>query len=265
MQLQITHTTHYRYDRPVDYALQRVHLRPLSSVLQDVTSWDVAVGGGKIEASYLDHYGNHTDLISITPGTESLSLTASGTVNSLNSSGILGKVYGRLPLWHYLQETALTTPGPRVKDLAKLVSKTGDTLSSLHTLSAALLKVAPYKTGKTDGDTTAEDALGIGCGVCQDHAHIFAAAVRQAGFPARYVSGYLMINDQVDQDASHAWAEVHVDDLGWVGFDVSNGVAPDEKYVRIAIGRDARDAAPITGLRLGASDESMVVSLQVQQ
>ena len=107
--------------------------------------------------------------------------------------------------------------------------------------------------------------MAIGNGVCQDHAHIFIAAARLAGIPARYVSGYLMINDQVSQDASHAWAEVHVDDLGWVGFDVSNGVSPDERYVRIAIGRDARDASPISGFRLGIADESMSVSLQVQQ
>ena len=79
------------------------------------------------------------------------------------------------------------------------------------------------------------------------------------------MSGYLLMTDRVDQDASHAWAEAHVDGLGWVGFDVSNGISPDEKYVRIAIGRDARDAAPVSGLRMGVAAESMIVSLQVQQ
>jgi transglutaminase-like putative cysteine protease len=108
-------------------------------------------------------------------------------------------------------------------------------------------------------------ALDIGKAVCQDHTHIFMAAARLAGFPARYVSGYLMMNDQADQDASHAWAEVHVDDLGWVGFDVSNGISPDERYVRIAIGRDARDTSPISGFRRGSANEVLSVSLQVQQ
>ena len=74
-----------------------------------------------------------------------------------------------------------------------------------------------------------------------------------------------MINDKVDQDATHAWAEAHVDDLGWVGFDVSNGMSPDERYVRIAVGRDARDASPNEGMRMGAAQEQMIVSLQVQQ
>ena len=116
-------------------------------------------------------------------------------------------------------------------------------------------------------DTTAEEALTLGDGgVCQDHANIFISAARLSGLPARYVSGYLMMNDRVDQDATHAWAEACMsNDLGWVGFDVSNGVSPDERYVRIAVGRDARDAAPIDGLRMGSADEKLIVSLQVQQ
>ena len=73
------------------------------------------------------------------------------------------------------------------------------------------------------------------------------------------------MNDRVEQDATHAWAEAHIDGLGWVGFDVSNGVSPDERYVRLAVGRDARDAAPISGLRVGNADETLIVSLQVQQ
>ena len=74
-----------------------------------------------------------------------------------------------------------------------------------------------------------------------------------------------MMDDRVDQDASHAWAEAHLDGLGWVGFDVSNGISPDERYVRLATGLDSRDAAPISGMRMGSANESMIVSLQIQQ
>jgi len=73
------------------------------------------------------------------------------------------------------------------------------------------------------------------------------------------------MNDRIQQDASHAWAEAHIDGLGWVGFDVSNGISPDERYVRIATGLDSRDASPISGVRLGSAAESMIVSLQIQQ
>ena len=122
-----------------------------------------------------------------------------------------------------------------------------------------------YETGKTHSETTIEDALEAGHGVCQDHAHIFVSAARLLGHPARYVSGYLMLLDRVEQDASHAWAEAHVEGIGWIGFDPSNGICPDERYVRVATGLDYRDAAPISGLRYGDGGEDMEVSLQVQQ
>jgi transglutaminase-like putative cysteine protease len=265
MDLSISHTTEYSYSGPVDYAIQKVRLRPISSVMQDVTDWSVEVTGGTIEASYLDHYGNHVDLVGLTPGASALRIRAQGRVKTLNNTGVLGKVYGRAPLWHFRQDTPLTAPGDTIKALPKVSTDPGTQLESLHDLSAYILEALPYKTGGTAVNTSAEEALLGDSGVCQDHAQIFIAAARLSGLPARYVSGYLMINDQVAQDATHAWAEVCIDGLGWVGFDVSNGVSPDEKYVRIAVGRDARDAAPVEGLRMGPTDEKLMVTLQVQQ
>ncbi|WP_417270819.1 transglutaminase family protein [Celeribacter sp.] len=265
MELSISHTTEYAYSAPVDYALQKVRLRPLTSVMQQVIDWDVEIMGGKIETSYLDHYGNHVDLVSIEPGASVLSIHASGQVRTLNGSGVLGPVFGRAPLWHFRQPTALTLPGAAIKALPRITSDVSGQLAELHSLSDAILKALPYKGGETAVDTPAEEALQGKTGVCQDHAQIFVAAARLSELPARYVSGYLQTNEEVQQEATHAWAEVYIDGLGWVGFDVSNGVSPDEKYVRLAIGRDARDAAPIEGLRMGSADETLMVSLQVQQ
>lgn len=265
MELNISHTTEYAYSAPVDYALQKVRLRPLSSVMQQIVEWAVEITGGKIEASYVDHYGNHVDLVSIVPGARALSIRATGQVRTLNDTGVLGPVFGCAPLWHFLQPTALTMPGEAIKALPKITSDVSAQLADLHSLSDTILKALPYQTGGTAVDTPAEDALQGGAGVCQDHAQIFVAAARLSGLPARYVSGYLRINEQMQQEATHAWAEAFIQGLGWVGFDVSNGVSPDEKYVRIAIGRDARDASPIEGLRMGNADETLMVSLQVQQ
>jgi transglutaminase-like putative cysteine protease len=102
-------------------------------------------------------------------------------------------------------------------------------------------------------------------GVCQDHAHIFITAMRLLGYPSRYVSGYLMMNDREEQDATHAWAEAHLDGIGWVGFDVSNGYSPDDRYIRVATGLDYKDASPMTGMRFGNNTEHLAVQLQVQQ
>ena len=112
----------------------------------------------------------------------------------------------------------------------------------------------------------AADAFALRRGVCQDYAHIFIACARSAGVPARYVSGHLLRSDGiVAQDAGHAWAEAHVEKLGWVGFDISNGISPDERYVRVATGRDYREAAPVTGLSWGAGETRLAVKLAVEQ
>jgi len=265
MDLSIAHTTEYAYSAPVEYALQKVRLRPMASPVQHVPQWDIEIIGGQIEVSYLDHFGNHVDLVSITPGASVLEIRSKGQVQTQNTTGILGPDTKTTALWAYLQPTLQTTAGTAIRALPRVTSEPDKQLAGLHDLSAAILSALPYCKGGTTVDTSAEDALNSDGGVCQDHAQIFIAAARLSGLPARYVSGYLMINDQVVQEATHAWSEVYVPNLGWTGFDVSNGVSPDEKYVRIAVGRDARDAAPVEGLRLGAADERLMVSLQVQQ
>jgi transglutaminase-like putative cysteine protease len=138
-------------------------------------------------------------------------------------------------------------------------------LGTLHALSARIRETVTYETGHTNADTTADMALAGGYGVCQDHAHIFVTAARILGFPARYVSGYLMLIDQIEQEASHAWAEAHIDGIGWVGFDISNSISPDPRYVRIATGADYAEAAPISGLSYGGGEQTMRVNLAVEQ
>jgi transglutaminase-like putative cysteine protease len=119
--------------------------------------------------------------------------------------------------------------------------------------------------GATTPDHTAAAAWAQKQGVCQDHAQIFIACARRLGIPARYVSGHLHRRDGViDQDAAHAWAEAHVEGLGWVGFDPANGVCPTEHYVRVACGLDALGATPIRGTSYGGGGERMTVALRVR-
>jgi len=266
MQLKISHLTKYHYDEPVHYSLQQVRLTPKSRAGQAVEQWDTTIEGGVREAEFEDQNNNHVLLVSVKDGQSEVSIQSEGKVTTTDNSGIIGKHGGFTPLWYFKKATPLTRPGPNLK---KLVEKLGDAydgdIERLHELSRVVSDTVAYETGKTHPETTAEEALNHGYGVCQDHAHIFIAAARQMGFPSRYVSGYLMMNDRVEQDASHAWAEAHIDGVGWVGFDVSNDISPDERYVRVATGLDYKQAAPISGLRYGDSDESMIVSLQVQQ
>ncbi len=265
MLLQISHTTRYTYDQPVDYALQQLRLTPQAIASQQVKSWDIAVDGGKIEAMYTDHHGNDVHLVSVDIGGDAITITASGEVETTDTAGVIPIARTGPPLWYFQQTTALTDPGPGIDALVAQISADPNTLNKLHTLSHLIAEQVRYGKEGTYVATTAEEAVQGGQGVCQDHAHIFISAARACAVPARYVSGYLMMEGQIDQDASHAWAEAFVDGLGWVGFDVSNAQAPDARYVRLAVGRDYHDAAPFSGVRVGSAKESMIVNLQVQQ
>jgi transglutaminase-like putative cysteine protease len=264
MWLKISHRTEYRYDAPVQYALQRLRLVPRGGRTQTIHNWSLRIEGASEEARFVDHFENDTRLVSVAGDSTVIGIDAWGDVETFDTSGIVGEHKGFAPLWLFQRETALTSAGEGVRDLAGTIGS-GSDVDRLHRLTAAIGKRVVYTVGATDAGTTAEEALKQGSGVCQDHTHIFSAAARLLGFPARYVSGYLMLNDSVDQAASHAWAEAHVPALGWVAFDPANGISPDERYVRMAVGRDYRDAMPVSGIRLGSAQERLAVSVRVEQ
>ncbi len=266
MRLSIQHITQYHFDKPVHYALQRLKLRPKDGAGQTIISWQLMIDGGTIEAELDDPHNNHVSLISVDEGRTEITLSCQGEIETADNHGILGRHRSYVPLWAYCRPTRLTTAARGVHKLLAGVNRDQeDKLDLLHQLSAHILSSVHYQGGVTSFDTSAEQAITTGAGVCQDHAHIFIASCRAIGIPARYVSGYLMMNDRVEQSASHAWAEAHLDSIGWVGFDISNGISPDGRYVRVATGFDYRDAAPISGMSFGARDKSMVVSLRVEQ
>lgn len=266
MKLRVDHETRYTYDAPVAYGLQQVRMRPKDTRGQKVLDWTISIEGGSSELSYVDHNENQVELIGIEPGRTETSIRCVGMIENTESDGVLGAHKGFLPLWHFKRSSDLTKAGEGIR---KLVGKLEDAdLSNVgtgHRLSELILDTVQYQGGNTHAGTTAEEALKGAYGVCQDHAHIFCSAARLMGLPARYVSGYLMMNDRVEQDASHAWAEAYFEGIGWVGFDVSNGYSPDERYIRVATGVDFREAAPVSGLRMGGTGEGVLVSLKVEQ
>ncbi|MFY7835009.1 MAG: transglutaminase family protein [Novosphingobium sp.] len=265
MRLAIDHTTHYVFSGPVSRGMQRLRLKPKTSSGQRVLEWSMHFDGAQAQVEYDDPNCNNVTLISFEPGVQEVTIRCEGLVDTNDESGIIGKHSGFMPMWQFQEQTDLTRSGPRTRALLAGLTQDGNTLGMLHGLSALIRERVEYSTGHTDAATTAEGVLAAARGVCQDHAHVFIGAARALGIPARYVSGYLMMNDRVEQDAGHAWAEAFVEGLGWVGFDISNGISPDARYVRVATGRDYRDAAPITGIRYGARDESMHVKLAVEQ
>ena len=202
MLLSIDHQTRYHFDKPVAHGLQRLRLTPKATSGQSILDWEMTLAGATVEAEYEDQNHNRTTLIVLTPGTRELTVTCRGTIQTADQSGVIGRHAGHLPLWHFLDNTAATRPGPRMRALVASLPVEDDHVTTLHRMSAAVIATVEYATGHTDAETTAEEALIRARGVCQDHAQIFVGCARMLGIPARYVSGYLMMDDRVEQQGA---------------------------------------------------------------
>lgn len=264
MQLKIHHTTRYSFIEPVSFGLQQIRKTPKNSHQQTVLSWRTSITGGKRELLYEDHHHNVTELISFERDAAQIDIVSEGEVELTDTHGVVGRHRGPAPLWLYCKATPRTEAKSGVQALARKLDE-APPLERLHALSDAVREAVTYRIGASEPEWTAESALAAGHGVCQDQTHVFIACARALGFPARYVSGYLMLNDRVTQEAMHAWAEAHIDQLGWVGFDVANGISPDARYVRVATGLDYSDAAPVSGTRIGGAGETLEVQIEVAQ
>jgi transglutaminase-like putative cysteine protease len=104
-------------------------------------------------------------------------------------------------------------------------------------------------------------------GVCQDFAHLMLSICRRQQIPSRYVSGYLYTgiggNDLVSGDASHAWIECLLPGGHWIGFDPTNNLVVNDKYIKVQHGRDYSDVPPLRGIYRGASAQELDVIVKV--
>ena len=270
MLYSISHHTRFDFEEAQRAAVQRLHLVPVSNGNQRVLEWNIDINGGSVELETLDFHGNAVHLCRQDPAADSLTISTNGKVDVLDRDGIVGSHESAVPLALFKKPTSLSMPGPRLRKLAREIelwekSSKATEPALMHYLSARILDAIDYRKGMTDVTTTAEQALEIGAGVCQDHVHAFMSVARIFGFPARYTSGYLMMETDTIQTASHAWAEVYLDGLGWVGYDVSNAISPDQRYIKLASGFDYADVVPISGVRIGTGSERISTSILVEQ
>jgi len=264
MLVSIRHTTHYSYDTASAFSVQRLRLTPFDNETQKIRSWTVETEGMENAALYVDGFGNRVHFLSHAKPYESLTITASGEVETEDRGGVVGNLGEAANPLVFLRATPRTESSPEIDALADgLAHREG--LDRLHHLLEAIAELVVYDTTATHQGTTAAEAFAAGQGVCQDHAHIFIAAARRLGMPARYVTGYLHVDSEENFAAHHAWAEGWVPNLGWVGFDAANHICPTERYVRLACGFDSTSAAPITGSRRGGGTESLAVDVVVRQ
>ena len=264
MHIKIRHTTSYRYDAAGSFSVQRLRLTPFGNRSQRIRSWAIEASGIENAAQYTDGFGNRVHLITHSRSYDALTIVAFGEVETEDTGGIVGELGEAANPLLFLRSTWLTLSSPEIDALADGLPK-GDPLDRLHFLLEAIATRVVYDTDATHSGTTAAEAFMAGEGVCQDHAHIFIAASRRLGIPARYVTGYLHVDGEAAASANHAWAEAWLPELGWVGFDPANHVCPTERYVRLACGFDAPSGAPITGTHRGGGTETLDVDVIVRQ
>jgi transglutaminase-like putative cysteine protease len=264
MRLQIRHETVYGYETRVAYSVQRLFLTPPSFSGQAILQWKITAPGIENALNYRDGFGNSVHLVTFQDMDGPVSIIAEGLADVADTAGVVKDLRCAAPDAVFLRQTGATRPSEAISHMAAGAHGSGDTvLDKLHGLMNAIKGAVAYRIGATDALTTAAQAYAAGRGVCQDHAHIFIGAARQWGIPARYVTGYLALEDEAVATASHAWAEALVPDLGWVGFDPANGACPTDRYVRVAGGIDANGVTPIRGSRKGGSAEQMRVAVNV--
>lgn len=268
MRLQVRHRTIYAFETPRRWITQSHRLTPSVFDGQRTLRWEVTAEGAEIGARFVDGAGDLIATLTAAGPVDRLEVVVEGEVETIDLAGVLRGHREIVSPRVYLVSTPATRTSAALDALAaRALSDAGDdALARAHRLSAAVSDAIAYTPGATGAHTTAAEALEQGMGVCQDHTHALIALAQGVGTPARYVTGYLMTrNDGTAEEASHAWAELLVPALGWVGFDPANRCCPDERYVRLGSGRDAREAAPIRGVSGGGGEEVLDVTVSVTE
>ncbi len=265
MRIRIHHQTHYRYIERPSYLVQRLHLTPTNFDAQKTIAWKINAAGIENALSYIDGFGNCIHLVTAHDLALENTITAEGEVETIDSAGLVRGLQSHVPDQVFLRQTGLTMPDIAIcAALAKWGQKPS-ALETAHSLMAHLHQRIAYEVGTSQADTTAAQAFARKSGVCQDHSHLLVGMARALGIPARYVTGYLVTGAGASSVAAHAWTELLIPDLGWVGFDAANGQCPTEQYVRVAAGLDAMAVAPVKGSRRGgAAGEQMTVEVRVE-
>jgi transglutaminase-like putative cysteine protease len=282
--LEIRHVTRYEYVQPVRESVMEVWMQPQKSARQRLVSFDLDLDPPAQVFSYPDTFGNAVYHFDVPQPHDRLTITARSAVETEVPPEVPARLdmgeWDRLASdslrgdnFDYLHAHGFARGSPEldafINGMGLSDYKHRDPLSAVRALSELIYGAFAYETGVTRADSPIEDVLRAGKGVCQDFAHLMIAVCRGWGLPARYVSGYLFTDrrhpDRSDPDASHAWVEVFLPSLRWVGIDPTNNTFATERHVICAVGRDYRDVPPSRGVFKGDTVSQLSVGVSVRR
>jgi transglutaminase-like putative cysteine protease len=279
LEFTILHQTTYRYLEKIHESYSLVHLQPRTDASQYCTKYELNVAPRARVFSYLDRFGNEVQNFAVLPDHDVLSVTARSSVITVRppvpeipSPVTRADLVGDAAIdWMFdeLHESEYIVFGPELRAFATEIGDpgTGDLVAWYLHAGTTIKNRFAYDKHATSVHTTIDDAVRLRAGVCQDYAHILVALCRYNRIPARYVSGYLFNGQEgavIGAEASHAWCEAYLGPHGWVGFDPTNDTLIDDRFAKIAVGRDYRDVSPVRGVYKGASKSTMSVNVAME-
>jgi transglutaminase-like putative cysteine protease len=266
--IEIVHVTRFRYSAPIAETVMEVRLRPMDGVGQRCLEFDLDISSRIRPGTYRDGYGNNVHYFNLVRTHKGLSVIGRSVVET---GGALEADPGEDLVLDFLRFRSPVKDVPGVRELARRHAfpkgAPGTAVEkALDKLTLTISREFAYDRAVTTVYSSVDEVLALGAGVCQDFAHLFIAVARAMGVPARYVSGYIHTAGEpgVTVGASHAWAEAWVPGKGWIGYDATHPIRSTENHVRVAVGRDYRDAAPTRGIYVGAAIGTMEVSVRTR-
>jgi transglutaminase-like putative cysteine protease len=276
MRICVAQESLYRYEPPATGVIQALRLTPRNHDGQYVVGWRVAVAADCRLDSHEDAFGNIVHAFSVTGQLAELRVSLEGEVETQDTAGVVRGAVERFPPALFRRETALTLPDDAIRAYAVQFPQLGgpddNPLGVLHSLLTQVHQDIACAPAWGDGDAApAAETLARRDGDSRALAHLFIATARAIGFSARYVSGYCGIGDDaaaagsVTAGTRHSWAEAFVPGFGWVGFDPAHCLCVTDLHIRVAVGLDHRDAAPVRGAHFGGAREELDVKLSFSQ
>jgi transglutaminase-like putative cysteine protease len=275
----IRHVTRFVYSSPITESVTEVRMQPRSEAGQRCLKFELTTQPRARLQAYGDFLSNVVHHFDIPGKHKELKITAEATIEVTppaelpDSVGIdvwdtLLQARQRDEHWDYLAPSPFVAETPLLLQLAHewQLDQNEDPLSLLRRINTAIYEHFDYVPNATNVDSPIDQALDERRGVCQDFAHIMLSLLRWRGIPARYVSGYLYHGDHQDRseaNATHAWIEAWLPELGWIGFDPTNNLVVRDRHIRTAIGRDYSDVPPTRGVFKGSANSELSVGVQV--
>lgn len=282
----VSHSTEYHYSEPVQHSTHTFRLQPVEDSTQEVVSAVVNITAEGEEIRYEDVFGNESLYYSINKPYTKLSISCKSRVKVFASppdDHSLSQRQSNIPLvwmpWarqmmtpYLLPEELPETQLRELTDYAmSFVERNGyHLMETLKDMNLSIYHDYKYVSGSTSLNTTPFEVYTNRQGVCQDFANLLICLARLLSIPARYRMGYIYTGmnyeNKIQSDASHAWVEIYLPYVGWRGFDPTNGCMVSQDHIRVACGRNYRDATPTSGtIFKGGGTETLKVNVKMAE